>query len=149
MRPISHWQNVTGLRTHQNNRRFLRRIFFHRGVDLVLNNVLQTEINSQMNLIAVARRSFLPTIRHDFLASAVVFDEAKTILPMKIFLHRSFHSLDTTMVEVGESDDMAKHRGVWVNASGVVLEINSAQISGTKFFTQHASLRLGQFTLDD
>src|SRR5438552_9598686 len=98
-----------------------------------------------MNLIAVARRPFLPTIRHDFLASAVVFDEAKTILPVKIFLHGSFHSLDTAMVEVGESNDMAKHRAVWVNASGVVLEINSTQISGTKFFTQRACLRLGHF----
>src|SRR5438874_9240117 len=80
-----------------------------------------------MNLIAVARRSLLPTIRHDFLASAVVFDEAKTILPMKIFLHRSFHSLDTTMVEVGESNDMAKHRAVWVDTSGIMLEIRSEE----------------------
>src|SRR4029077_353348 len=128
---------------------FLRRIFLHRRIDLVLNNVLQTKINSQMNLIAVARRSLLSTIRHDFLASAVVFDESKTILPMKIFLHRSFHSLDTTMVEVGESNDMAKHRGAWVNASGIMLEIDSAQICSTKFLTQCACLRLGHFALDD
>src|SRR5207247_9911303 len=111
----------------ENHRCLSRRRFLHRRVDLVLNNVLQTKINSQMNLIAVAWRSLLPTIRHDFLASAVVFDEAKTILPMKIFLHRSFHSLDTTMVEVCESNDMAKHRAVWVNTSDVMPETDSAQ----------------------
>src|SRR5882762_10497991 len=102
-----------------------------------------------MDLIAVALRALLSAIRDDLLSGAIVFDEAKTVLPMKIFLHRRFHSLDTTMVEVGESNDMAKHRPVWVNASGVVLEVNSAQISATKFFTQHACLRFRHFTLDD
>src|SRR6266481_1586194 len=102
-----------------------------------------------MDLIAVALRALLSAIRDDLLSGAIVFDEAKTVLPMKIFLHRRFHSLDTTMVEVGESNDMAKHGAVWVDASGVMLEINSAQISGTKFFAQCARLRLGHFTLDD
>ena len=53
------------------------------------------------------------------------------------------------MIEVGESNDVAKHRTIWVNAGSIVLEIDSTQISGTKFFTQRASLRLGHFTLDD
>src|SRR5258708_7307182 len=68
---------------------------------------------------------------YDLLSGAIVFDEAKTVLPMKIFLHRRFHSLDTTMVEVGESNDMAKHRAIRVNPSGVVLEIDSTEIGGT------------------
>src|SRR6184192_2233355 len=99
-----------------------------------------------MHLIAVARRSLLSAIRDDLLSGTVVFDEAKTILPTKIFFHRRFHSLDTAMVEVGESNDMAKHRAVWVDTSGIMLEIDSAQISGTKFFTQSACLCLGYFT---
>src|SRR5262245_64352555 len=121
IRPIGHCENFARLRPHQNDRGFLRRIFLRRGVDLVLNNVLQTKVDSQMNLIAVARRAYLTAIRHDFLSGAILFDEEKTILPVKVFLHRSFNSLDTTMVEVSESNDMGKHRAVWVNASGVVL----------------------------
>src|SRR4029077_8132489 len=102
-----------------------------------------------MDLIAVALRALLSAIRDDLLSSAIVFDEAKTVLPMKIFLHRRFHSLDTTMVEVGESNDMAKHRAIRVNPSGVVLEIDSTEISGTKFFPQRPCLGLGHFTLND
>src|SRR6266508_5976444 len=102
-----------------------------------------------MNLITVARGALLPSLRHDFLAGAVMFDEAKTILSMKVFFHRRFNSLDTAMVEVGESNDVAKHRAIWVNPSGIVLEINSTQISSAKFFAQRACLRLGHFTLDD
>src|ERR1700747_3381801 len=101
-----------------------------------------------MDLVAVALRTLLSAIRDDLLSSAVVFDEAKTVLPTKIILHRRFHSLDTTMVEVGESNDMAKHRAIRINPSGVVLEINSAEISGAKFFPQRACLRLGHFTLN-
>ncbi len=94
----------------------------------------KTKIDSQMDLTAVARRAFLSAIRHDLLPGAIVFDEAITILPMKVFLHRRFHALDATMFEIGKSDDVAKHRAVWVNASGIVFEINSTQILRAKFF---------------
>ena len=42
------------------------------------------------------------------------------------------------MVKVGKSNDVTKHRSVWVNARGIMFEINSAEIPGTKFFTQRA-----------
>ena len=44
---------------------------------------------------------------------------------------------------------MAKHRTVWVNASSIVLEVNSTEIRGTKFGAQRACFRLGHFTLDN
>src|SRR4030095_7957050 len=149
IRPICHCEDFSRLRPHQNNRGLLWRILLHRGVDLVLNNVLQTKVNSQMDLVAITRRTLLSAVRHDLLAGTVVFDEAITVLSMKVFLHRRFDTLDSVTVEVGESKDVTKHRAVWVNAGGVVLEINSAQVGGAKFLAQRACLRLGHFALDD
>ena len=41
IRPIGHRQDFACLRPHQNNGGFLRRILLHRGVDFVLDDVLQ------------------------------------------------------------------------------------------------------------
>src|SRR5438128_476001 len=81
-------------------------------------------------------------------AGTIVFDEAITVLSMKIFLHRRFHALNTVMFEVGESDDMAKHGAIRVDARGIVFEINSMQISDAKFFAQRTCQRFRHFTLD-
>jgi hypothetical protein len=77
-----------------------------------------------------------------------VFDETITVLPVKILLHRGFHALDTAVVKVGKSNHVTKHRTIWVDARGVMLEINSAQIAGTKFFTQRVCGAFGHFALD-
>src|SRR5437870_12974157 len=136
IRAISYREDFARLRPHQNNRSFLRSVLLHRGVDFVLHNVLQTKIDSKMDLVAVARRTLLSSIRHDLLANAVVLDEAITVLSMKVFFHRSFHALNTVMFEVGESDDVTKHRAIRVNTRGVMLEMNSTQTSDAEFFAQ-------------
>src|SRR6266567_3631006 len=135
MRSIGHRQDFSCLRPHQNDGGFLRRILLHRGVDFVLDDVLQTKVDGQMDLVAVARSALLSAVRYDLLARPVVFDETIAVLPVKILLHRGFHALDTVMIKVGKSNDVAKHGAIWINARGIMLEINSAQISGTKFFT--------------
>src|SRR6266480_4669044 len=101
-----------------------------------------------MDLVAVPRRPLLSPIRYDFLASSVVFDETIAILPVKILLHRGFHPLDTAVIKVGKSNDVTKHRTIWVDARGIVLEINSAQIADTKFVTQRVCGVFGYFALD-
>src|SRR5207244_11614982 len=101
-----------------------------------------------MDLVAVARSPLLSAIRYDLLASPVVLDETIAVLPVKILLHRGFHALDTAMIKVGKSNDVAKHGAIWINARGIMLEINSAQISGTKFFTQRVCGVLGHFALN-
>src|SRR5437870_7034147 len=101
-----------------------------------------------MDLIAVARGTLLSAVRDDLLAGPVVFDETIAVLAVKIFLHRDFHALDTMVIEVGKPDHMAKHRSIWVHARGVMLEINSPQIAGAKFFTQRVREDFGHFALD-
>src|SRR5438093_12096491 len=101
-----------------------------------------------MELVAVARRPLLSAVRHDFLASAVVFDETIAVLPVKILLHRGFHPFDAAVIKVGKSNNVTKHRAIRVDARGVMLEINSAQIAGTKSFTQDLCGVFGHFPLD-
>ena len=101
-----------------------------------------------MNLIAVARRAFLPSVEDDLLTGTIVFDVAIAILPMKIFLHRRFHALNAAMFEIRESDDVTKHGAIRIDARGVMFEINPTQISGAKFFAQRAGQRLWQLALD-
>ena len=136
------------MRSHQNDCGLLGGVLLHRSVDFVLNNVLQSKIDSKMDLVAVARGALLSPVGHDLLAGAVVLDETITVLPMKIFLHRSFHTLNPVMFEVGESDDVAKHGAIWVNPRGIMFEINSTQVSGAKFLAQRARQRPRYFTLD-
>ncbi len=86
-----------------------------------------------MNLVTVARRPLLAAIEHHLLTGPVVLDVAIAILAVQIFLHGRFHALNSVMFEIGESDDVAKHRAVRINARGVVLEINAAQILRAQF----------------
>ena len=87
----------------------------------------------QMHLVTVARRAFLPAIKHDLLPGAIVLDVTITILPVQIFIHRRFHSLNSLVIEIGEPDDVTKHRPVRIKPRGIVLEINPAQILFAKF----------------
>ena len=102
----------------------------------------RSKIDGQMHLVTVARRAFLPAIRHDLLAGAVVLDETVTVLSVEIFFHRRFHALDAAMIEIREPDHVAKHRAVGIDARGVVLEVNAAQICRAKFFTQRVCAAL-------
>ena len=123
---------------------FLRRVFAHRRVDLVLDDVLQIQVDREVDLVAVTRRAFLPAIKHDLLAGAVVLDVAITILAVQIFFHRRFHALDALVIEIGEPDDVTKHRAVRINARRIALEINAAQILRVQFFARATfAIRLG------
>src|SRR4029077_840531 len=148
MRSIGDRQDFSRLRPHQNNRGLLRRILLHRGVDFVLDDVLQTKVDGQVDLIAVAWSPLLSAIRYDLLASPVVFDETIAVLAVKIFLHRGFNALDTVMIKIGKPNNVTEHGAIWVNSRGIMLEINSAQIGGAKFFTQRVCCVLGYFALD-
>src|SRR5262249_16756497 len=108
----------------------------HGCVELVLDNVLQVEIDGQMNLIAVTRRTFLSTIKDDFLTGPVMLDIAITVLAPQIFVERTFHALNAAMLEVGETDDVTKHDAVRINAGRVVLEINAAQTFAAEFLAE-------------
>src|SRR5260370_1380142 len=101
-----------------------------------------------MDLVAIARRPFLTSIRNDLLADAIALGVAISILPMKIFLHRSFHALNAMMFEICESDDVTKHGAIRINTRSVMLEINPAQISGAEFCAQRAGQRFWHFALD-
>ena len=101
-----------------------------------------------MDLVAIARRPFLTSIRNDLLADAIALGVAISVLPMKVFLHRSFHALNAMMFEICETDDVTKHGAIRINTCGVMLEINPAQISGPKFCTQRTGQRFRHFTLD-
>src|SRR5262245_51611642 len=102
-----------------------------------------------MHLVTVPRLALLPAIRHDLLACAVMLDETEPILSMEVFFHRRFNALDTVMIEICKPNHVAKHRAVGVNARGVVLEIDSAEIAGAEFFTQRGCSCRGYFVLDD
>src|SRR6266403_2862414 len=101
-----------------------------------------------MDLVAIARRAFLTSIRNDLLADTIVFDVAISVLSMKIFLHRSFYALNAMMFEICESDDVTKHGAIRINTRGVMFEINPAQISGAKFCAQRGGQRFRHFALD-
>ncbi len=85
IRPIGHCQDFPCLRPHQNNGGFLRRILRHGGVDFILDDILQTKIDGQMDLVAVARSALLPPVGYDLLSGPVVLDETITVLPVKVF----------------------------------------------------------------
>src|SRR5262245_4435580 len=102
-----------------------------------------------MHLVTVPRVALLPAIRHDLLARAIVLDETEAVLSVQVFLHRCFNALDTVMIEICKSNYVAKHRAVGVDARGVVLEVDSAEIAGAEFFTQRVCSRRGYFALDD
>jgi hypothetical protein len=104
----------------------LRRKFAHGRVDFVLDDILQVEVDGQVHLIAVARGAFLAAVKHDLLAGAVMLDVTIAILAMQIFFHGRFHALDAAVLEIGETDHVAKHRAVRINPGGVPLEINAA-----------------------
>src|SRR5438874_11836321 len=80
-----------------------------------------------MDLVAVPRRAFLSSVRNNLLADAIVFDIAISVLPMKIFLHRSLHSLNASMFEVCESDDVTKHGAIRIDSCGIIFEIRSEE----------------------
>src|SRR5438128_10993317 len=101
-----------------------------------------------MDLIAVARRAFLASKRNNLLPGTVAFDIAITVLPAQIFIHRSFHALNTVMLKIRESDDVTKHGPVRVDATGVVFEINSPQIAGTQSFAWRIRQRFRYLPLD-
>src|ERR1041384_8828406 len=101
-----------------------------------------------MDLVAVARSALLPSIRYDLLTSSIVLDETISILPVKVFLHRGFYSLDAVVIKVGKSYDMTKHGPIRVDARGVVLEINSAQLVRSKFLAQRVCSHRRHFSLD-
>src|SRR6516165_9643602 len=101
-----------------------------------------------MDLVAVARSALLATVRHDLPSSSIVLDETIAVLSVKVLLHRGFHALNAVMIKVGKSDDMTKHGSIRVDALGVVLEINSAQIAGSKFLTQRVCSGRRHFPLD-
>src|SRR6266403_1165438 len=92
-----------------------------------------------MDLVAIARRAFLTSVRNDLLADAVVFDVAISVLPMKIFFHRRLHALDATMFEVCESDDMTKHGAIRIDSCGIIFEINSTKREGAEERDENAA----------
>src|SRR5204862_2707768 len=102
-----------------------------------------------MHLVTVTWRALLPPIRHDLLAGAVVLDETVAVLPVEVFFHRGFNALDAAVIKIRKPNDVAKHRAVGVDARGVVLEIDSAQIAGTEFFTQRICSRRGYLAFED
>ena len=53
------------------------------------------------------------------------------------------------MIEIRKPNHVAKHRAVGVDARGVVLKVDSAQIAGVEFFTQRIYSRRGYLALDD
>ena len=144
-RAIRHGEDLPGLRTHQNDRRLLRRVFAHGRVDFVFDDVLQIKIDGEMNLIAVARSAFLAAIKHDLLTGAIVFDVTVAVLPVQIVFHGSFHALNATVIEVGEPDNVREHRAVRINAGGIALKINAAQILRTEFSSKRIRHRLRNF----
>ena len=101
-----------------------------------------------MDLVAIPWRAFLASIWNDLLADTIALGVAISVLPMKIFFHRSFHALNAMMFEICESDDVTKHGAIRINTRGVMLEINPAQISGAKFCPQRAGQRFRHFALD-
>ena len=120
----------------------------YRGVDFILDDVLQPKIDGQMDLVTVARSALLPSVRHDLLPGPIVLDKTIAVLSVKVLLHRGFHTLDAVMIKIGKSDDMTKHGSIWVYARGVVLEINSTQVADAKFFTQRICSGCRHFSLD-
>src|SRR5207244_13599681 len=101
-----------------------------------------------MDLIAVAGRAFLTSISNDLLADSILCHVAISVLPVKIFLHRSLHPLNAMMLEVCESDDVTKHRAIRVDSCGIIFEINPTQISGSKLRPSRRGQRLRHFALD-
>ena len=148
MRPVRHCQNLAGLRPHQNNRRLGGCVFTHGSVDFVFNDILQVKIDSQVDLIAVARGALLSPIEHDFLAGAIMLDVTVAVLPVQIFFHRRFHALDAVMFEIGESDHMTEHGTIWINPRGVVFQIDAAQILAAQFFAQRIGHYLRHLAFD-
>jgi hypothetical protein len=53
------------------------------------------------------------------------------------------------VIEIRKPNHVAKHRAVGIDARGVVLEVDSAQIAGAEFFTQRICSRRGYLALDD
>src|SRR5436309_390278 len=102
-----------------------------------------------MHLVTVPRRALLPAIRHDLLTGAVVLDETVAVLSVEVFFHRGFNPLDAVAIEIRKPIHVAKHRAVGVDARGVVLEEDSAQLARAKFFTQRVYSRRGYLALDD
>ena len=70
--------------------------------------------------------------------------KSEGVIPVTQFIDATGH----VMIKVGESDDMTKHGAIWVDARGIVLEINSAQIASAKFLTQRGCSGRGHFPLD-
>ena len=136
------------MRPHQNDRRFLRLILAHGGVDLVLDNVLQIKIDSQPDVVAVAGRALLPAIKHDLLAGPITLGVTIAVLAVQIFFHRRLDALNSSMIEIGESDHVTKHRAVGIKTGRVALEIDAAQILGAQFVAQRLGNRVRYFALD-
>src|SRR5947207_13363318 len=101
-----------------------------------------------MDLVAVARRALLTSVRNDLLADSIVFHVAISVLPGKIFLHRSLHALNAMMLDVCESDDVTEHRAIRVDSCGIIFEITPTQISGPKLRPERGGEPLRHFTPD-
>ena len=99
IRPIRQREDLAGLRSHQDDRRLLRGVLAHRGVEFVLDDRLQIQIDREVNLAPVARRMFQPAVEDDFAALRVVLDVAITVLPPQILIHRRLDALDAVLVE--------------------------------------------------
>ena len=125
-RPVGHGEDFAGLRPHQDDDRFLRRILAHGGVQFIFNNILQIKVDGQMHLITISRRALLAAIKHQLLAGAVMLDVAIAVLTAQVIVERTFHSLNAAMLEIGETDDMAQHHAVRINSGRVLFEINAA-----------------------
>ena len=72
-----------------------------------------------------------------------------TVLSVKIFLHGRFHSLNAAMVEVRESDHVTKHRAIRVDAGGIALEVNAAQVLRAQFLFQRDGGRFRHLALQN
>ena len=61
----------------------MRRVFAHRGVELIFDDGLQAHVDRQVDLAPVARRTFQPAVEDDFATLRVALDVAITVLPRK------------------------------------------------------------------
>jgi len=128
--PIGEGENFASFGIEHHHRRPLGAKFFDRGVEFLFDDILQTHIDRQADVISCEWWVIGAAFDLDGLTPAGSDDIAGTIVSAEEGVHGHLHTVDPFAFVVHKADDVAKHLVVWVEAISFDLEGDASQYFG-------------------
>ena len=93
------------------------------GINLLLDNGLQSHVDTQSDVSTLFRKLFLPPVNHDLSSPSVVLDHPKPILTAEFSIEHLLNPVDAMPRVVNKAEHMAEHFPIGVAAHRILLEV--------------------------